>query len=399
MNLGFITADGLPCVPVLLTAALTLAGLVQLLFGWAAVRRFRSATPPAAARPAITVLKPLHGDEPLLEQALESFCRQDYPSFQLVFGVQAADDTAIDVVERLRARFPELDMELVIDATPHGANHKVANLINMFPSARHDTLVISDSDMHADPQYLARVADALATAGTGLVTTLYTGRPARPGLSGLLGSAYITQSFAAGALLARWLGRQDCMGATMALTRDTLMRIGGFPALSPFVADDAVLGARVRALGQHVALAATVPATTVAERGIGALFRHELRWARTIRAVAPFGFAVSVIQYPVFWALLTVAFTAAAPWTLLLLLAAAALRAVAGRDIETVMGAVRTPVWLPPLRDVMSVAVLIAAYAGDEVAWRGHVLSTQEDTHYTSARHAAVTPGLVSGKG
>jgi ceramide glucosyltransferase len=189
------------------------------------------------------------------------------------------------------------------------------------------------------------------------------------------------------------------MGATMALTRDMLMRIGGFPALSPFVADDAVLGAKIRALGQRVTLAATVPATTVAERGIGALFRHELRWARTIRAVAPFGFAVSIIQYPVFWALLTAAFTAAAPWTLMLLLLAAMLRAVAGRDIETVMGAVRTPVWLPPLRDVMSVAVLLAAYAGDEVAWRGHVLNTQEDTHYTSARHASVTPGLVSGKG
>jgi ceramide glucosyltransferase len=380
---GLASADGLPSVPVLLTATVTVAGLMQVLFGWAAVRRFRRARPRTAAHPAITVLKPLHGDEPLLEQALASFCQQAYPRFQLVFGVQAADDTAIGVVEKLRARFPAVDMELVIDGTPHGPNRKVANLINMFPSARYDMLVISDSDMHADPLYLARVADALGAPGTGLVTTLYTGRPARPGLSGLLGSAYITQSFAAGALLARWLGRQDCMGATMALTRETLMRIGGLPSLSPFVADDAVLGAKVRALGQRVALAATVPATTVAERGIGALFRHELRWARTIRAVAPFGFAVSVIQYPVVWALLLTAL----------------LRAVAGRDIETVMGAAPTPVWLPPLRDVMSVAVLLAAYAGDEVAWRGHVLNTQEDTHYTSARHAPVTPGLASGKG
>ncbi len=383
MIFGLASADGLPSVPVLLTATVTVAGLMQVLFGWAAVRRFRRARPRTAAHPAITVLKPLHGDEPLLEQALASFCQQAYPRFQLVFGVQAADDTAIGVVEKLRARFPAVDMELVIDGTPHGPNRKVANLINMFPSARYDMLVISDSDMHADPLYLARVADALGAPGTGLVTTLYTGRPARPGLSGLLGSAYITQSFAAGALLARWLGRQDCMGATMALTRETLMRIGGLPSLSPFVADDAVLGAKVRALGQRVALAATVPATTVAERGIGALFRHELRWARTIRAVAPFGFAVSVIQYPVVWALLLTAL----------------LRAVAGRDIETVMGAAPTPVWLPPLRDVMSVAVLLAAYAGDEVAWRGHVLNTQEDTHYTSARHAPVTPGLASGKG
>ncbi len=399
MNLGFYTADGLPCIPVLVAAVLTFAGLVQVLFGWKAVRRFRRTAPPPASRPPITVLKPLHGDEPLLEQALASFCAQDYPHFQIVFGVQAANDGAIAVVDRLRRQFPRVDMELVIDGTPHGPNRKVANLINMFPSARHDMLVISDSDMHADPLYLARVADALAVPGTGLVTTLYTGRPARRGLTGQLGSAFITQSFAAGALLARGLGRQDCMGATMALTRETLMRVGGFPVLSPFVADDAVLGARVRALGQSVSLAATVPATTVAERGIAPLFRHELRWARTIRAVAPVGFAASIIQYPVFWALLTAAMAAAAPWTLLLLAAAAAVRAIAGRDIEALMGAPKTPVWLPPLRDVLSVAVLLAAYAGDEVAWRGHVLNTQEDTHFGAARPASVGPSLVSGKG
>ena len=394
MNLGFITADGLPCVPALMLAAVTLAGIVQVVFGWAAVRRFRGSAPPAAAQPPITVLKPLHGDEPLLEEALASFCQQQYARFQIVVGVQSPDDTAIPVVRRLQTRFPHLDLELVIDGTPHGANRKVANLINMFPYAKHDSLVISDSDMHADAHYLARVADALAVEGTGLVTTLYTGRAARAGLSGLLGSAYITQSFAAGALLARGLGRQDCMGATMALTRDTLMRIGGLPALSPFVADDAVLGAKVRALGQRVSLAATVPATTVAEPGIASLFRHELRWARTIRAVAPFGFAVSVIQYPVFWGLLTVAATAGAPWALLLLLAAATLRGFAGRDIEARMGATRSPVWLPLPRDVLSVAVLLAAYAGDEVAWRGHVLNTQQDTHYSSAR-----PTLAPGKG
>jgi ceramide glucosyltransferase len=399
VNLGFFAADGLPCVPVLVAAAVTFAGLVQVLFGWNAVRRFRRLAPLPASRPPITVLKPLHGDEPLLEQALASFCIQDYPRFQIVFGVQAANDGAVAIVGRLRRRFPHIDMELVIDGTPHGPNRKVANLINMFPSARHDTLVISDSDMHADPLYLARVADALAVPGTGLVTTLYTGRPAQRGLTGQLGSAFITQSFAAGALMARGLGRQDCMGATMALTRETLMRVGGFPVLSPFVADDAVLGARVRALGQSVSLAATVPATTVAERGIMPLFRHELRWARTIRAVAPVGFAASIIQYPIFWALLTAAMASAAPWTLLLLATAIAVRAIAGRDIEARMGAPKTPVWLPPLRDVLSVAVLLAAYAGDEVAWRGHVLNTQEDTNLGAARPASVGPGLVSGKG
>ena len=375
-----------PCVPVLATAAITLAGFAQAAVGWVAVRRFRAVASTVGARPPMTVLKPLHGDEPLLEAALASFCAQDYPDFQIVFGVQEAGDAAIAVVDRLRTRFPQVDMELVIDPTPHGLNRKIANLINMFPSARHNLLVISDSDMHAAPDYLARVGDALAVPDTGLVTSLYTGLPARSGLTGQLGAANITQSFAAGALMARGLGRQDCMGATMALTRETLMRIGGFPALSPFVADDAVLGAKVRDLGWQVTLAATVPATTVGEASLAALFRHELRWARTIRAVEPVGFAVSAIQFPAFWALATLVMSGAAAWSVVLWIAAVAWRGVLGRSVENAMGGVRTPLWLPALRDLLSMAVLMAAYMGAEVAWRGHILRTDEDTDFAAGR-------------
>ena len=270
MNPGFITASGLPTLPALAVAALTLAGLVQVVFGWAAVRRFRGSAPPGCVPPFH------HRDETAARRraAARGSARQLLPARNYA---HLPDRLRRAIARRYRhscrpppagGAFPHLDTALVIDGTPHGANRKVANLINMFPFARHDSFVISDSDMHAAPGYLCQVADALAVEGTGLVTTLYTGRAARPGLPGLLGSAYITQSFAAGALLARGLGRQDCMGATMALTRDTLMRTGGLPALSPFVADDAVLGAKVRALGQRVTLAATVPATTVAEPGI-----------------------------------------------------------------------------------------------------------------------------------
>ncbi len=371
---------------VLVTAALTCAGFVQAACGWMAVRRFSATAPPPGDRPAITVMKPLHGDEPLLEAALASFCAQDYPNFQIVFGVQDPKDSALAVVRRLRGRFPGVDIDLVVDPTPHGENRKVGNLVNMYPSARHGVLVISDSDMHVPPDYLARVADALSVPGTGLVTTLYTGRPAGRSLTGLLGASYIAQSFAAGALMARALGRQDCMGATMALTRETLMRVGGLPALSPYVADDAVLGSKVRATGQRVTLAACVPATTVGETNLAALFRHELRWARTIRAVEPLGFAVSCIQYPAFWALLTVLLSGGAAWALGMWLLAVAVRGVVGLGVERSMGAVRTPLWMPALRDVLSMAVLLAAYMGEDVAWRGHVLSTSQDTGYSAAR-------------
>ena len=375
-----------PCVPVLLTVALTLAGFVQAAAGWLAVRRFSRTVPLPGAHPAITVLKPLHGDEPLLEQALASFCAQSYPHFQIVFGVQDAKDTAVAVAGGLRGRSPLGQRALGGPPTTHGSNRKIANLINMFPSARHNFLVISDSDMHAPPNYLSSVADALSTPGTGRVTTLYTGLPARLGLSGLLGASYITQSFAAGALMARALGRQDCMGATMALTRETLMRVGGLPALSPYVADDAVLGAKVRALGKNVVLAKCVPATTVGEVSLASLFAHELRWARTIRAVEPLGFAVSVIQFPAFWALLSFAMSGGAAWAAVLWAVAVGVRGGFGLAVERAMGAVRTPFWMPALRDVLSMAVLLTSYMGQDVAWRGHVLSTGEDTHYSAER-------------
>jgi len=387
----------MPGVAAMATAALTIAGLIQAAAGWLAVRRFRAAKTLAGPRPAITVLKPLYGDEPLLEEALATFCIQSYPSFQVVFGVQSSSDPAIAIVERLRARFPAIDMTMVVDPTKCCANGKVANLINMYPYARHDVLVVSDSDMHVPPDYLACVADALSVPGTGLVTTLYTGRPTlkparpgttkgRPALAGLLGSAYITQNFAAGALMARALGRQDCMGATMALTRDTLRRAGGFHALAPYVADDAMLGRKIRGLGLRVGLARCVPATTVAERSISALFRHELRWARTIRAVAPFGFAVCIIQFPAFWALATLLLTGFAAWAAALWCISIALRGTFGLSIERDMGSIRTPFWLPAVRDVLSMAVVLAAYLGDEVAWRGHVLKVADDTHFSAAR-------------
>ncbi len=132
-----------------IAALAALAGMVQALAGWAGLRHFRRAMaePAPAELPSITVLKPLHGDEPLLEPALASLCAQEYPRFQVVCGVQRADDPAIAVVDRLRARFPAVDLVLVMDATAHGANRKVGNLLNMLPEARHDVLVIADSDV------------------------------------------------------------------------------------------------------------------------------------------------------------------------------------------------------------------------------------------------------------
>ena len=372
----------------LFSAVLAGIGVGQSLAGWWAAARFsRAVTPPAAEHPPITVLKPLHGDEPLLEQGLATICAQDYPLWQVVFGVQDPADPAVSVVRRLQARFPDSDIALVIDRSEHGTNRKVGNLINMLPAAKHDVLVIADSDLHVRADYLDRLAASLVQPNVGLVTTLYAGLPASRLLPALLGATQITHGFLPGALLARAMGRQDCLGATMCLRRETLSRIGGLRVLQDHLADDNLLGRKVQALGLRVALADTVPATTVPEASLGALFRHELRWARTIRALEPLGFAASVLQYPLFWALLAVVASAGAAWSWLLLAlvwagraagAAGVDRALAGRWSGPAAGvAFRCPIWLLPLRDLLSIAVLLTSYAGTRVDWRGHHLHAE----------------------
>ena len=369
-------------------AAIGLAGVVQATVGWLAVRRHCRTVPSSApaSRP-ITVLKPLHGDEPLLEEALASFCMQDYQMFQIVFGLQDPADPALNVVRRLRARFPQVNIDVVVDTAQHGVNRKVSNLINMLPRAEHDVLVIADSDIHAPRTYLREIAGALSRPGVGLVTTLYAGLGASKTLAAWLGTAQINHIFLPGALLARTLGRQDCLGATMALTRQTLEQVGGFGAIVHHLADDAVLGRLVRNRGKRVALATTVPATTVPEMTLTDLFAHELRWGRTIQSLAPIGFPLSTVQYPLFWGGAAMLLSCGAGWSLELFGAIWLVRIAATAGINGALGlAAALPGWLLPLRDLMSVAVIVASYCGNQVAWRGHVLHISP-------------PSLVPGKG
>jgi ceramide glucosyltransferase len=363
-----------------IAVAVSAIGIAQAVAAWLVVRRFaaRLGTRPGLATVPVTILKPLHGDEPLLEQALSTVCAQDYPTWQVVFGVQDPTDTALPVVRRLQARYPNCDIAVVVDPTPHGPNRKVANLINMLPAAKHDVLVIADSDVHAAPDWLQRLVAALQAPGVGLATTIYTGLPAREGTVPALGALQINHYFLPGALLARALGRQDCLGATMMLRRDTLNRVGGLQALVNHLADDNVLGRLVQRLGLTVALADTIPATTVPETTLRALWRHELRWARTIGALAPLPFAASVLQYPIAWAALAVLLAGACPLFLAWFALAWALRALAARETDNALAlANRSPLWLLPLRELMSVAVMAASYAGRRVDWRGHTLEAE----------------------
>lgn len=359
-----------------IAAICAIIGVVQQLLGAFLIQRF--ATTPAVApkaRPPVSILKPLCGVEPLTEQALESFFLFDYPDYQLVFGVQSENDPVLGVLNTLRARHPMRDVALVLDSTPHGRNLKVSNLINMLPAAKHEMLVISDADIHAPPYFLDRVMAALEVPGVGLVTALYTALPATPAMATMLGISQINYSFLPGALLARGLGRRDCLGVTMALTKTVLEDAGGLKAMVNYLADDQVLGRMVQARGHKLGLARMVPATTVPEADIQALYRHELRWARTIRALAPIPYAGSVLQISLLWAALAVLFSTGALWAWALLAIVLAARVVAARTIDA---ALRLPSasapWLFLLRDSLSTIIFIASFVGGQVDWRGQMM-------------------------
>jgi ceramide glucosyltransferase len=381
-----------------LMAVLACLALLQCLAGvWTAMRfawvRGQGILP--IDSPAVTVLKPLCGDEPLLEEALISCFAQEYPAFQIVFGIQNPNDPALEVLERVRRRFPDRDIAVVIDPTPHGPNRKVANLINMLPSAKHGIVVISDSDLHLPRNYLERLVVALGKPGTGLVTSLYIGVPPPDGgWAAKMGSTQISHCFLPGVLLSRALGREDCLGSTAMLSKETLERIGGFPALSELLAEDNVMGQRVKALGLKVGLADTIPTATVPEPDLRALWEHEIRWTSTIRALAPVSLCGSTLQYPLFWALLAVLASSGAAWSLVLFAAAWTVRWVAAGMIDGALKpmvgrpALPTPLWMLPLRDLLSVAEIAASFGVSEVVWRGHRLGTNSD-----ARPVAVKSG------
>jgi ceramide glucosyltransferase len=353
-----------------LLAAATVAGLVQAIAGHVLLRRFLRRRPGRSTTP-VSILKPLAGDEPTLEEALECLFHQDHPALQIVFGVQNPADPALAVVARLRVRHPDVDVAVVVDPSLPSKNRKTSNLIHMLPVAKHGVIVVSDADVHVPRCWLGDVLATLDTPGTGLVTALYKGRPAVPGPVAILGAAGMTTGFLPGALLARALGRRDCFGATMALRRSTLDAIGGFAALGDHIADDHLLGVLVKRQGLDIALARSVVRTSVPETRMRGLFTHELRWARTIRRLAPYGYVASVLQFPLFWS----ALASLADWHFAFLFPAAwAVRVALDHATTRLLRRPPFPIWVPPLRDLLSVVVWGASFLSDNVTWRGNAL-------------------------
>jgi len=365
-----VAATGLTC--------LVLSCFYALLALYAVARRRREPPHlPHRQGPAVTVLKPLCGTEPGLYTNLRSFCLQDYSEFQIVFGVRDSFDPALAVVQRLAAEFPQLHIDIVVNAQQHGSNRKVSNLINMLECARHDVLVIADSDALVGPDYLATVTAPLQDERTGLVTCLYHSVPAETRWS-RLGAMYVNEWYIPSVLLARLFGnREFASGQTLCLSRATLAAIGGLRSIAHHLADDYKIGAAVRALGKEIVLSSYVPIARQYDPSLDDLIQHETRWMRTIRVLRPYSFPFLFITFSAPLAILGFALSLAqassfAEIGFVLLLTSINARLLLHR-LSRPAGerASRGSLWLLPLRDVLVCWVWCRAFLTTRVTWRG----------------------------
>jgi ceramide glucosyltransferase len=357
-------------------AAIAVAGAAYALLAAILVGRFMQSPQSAAAHsPDVTILKPLHQGEPDLARNLETFFAQDYAgAVQIVFGVHDESDPAVAVVRALQAQYPHLDTAIVADAALYGANAKVSNLINMLPAARHDTLVLSDSDIAVGSRWLSQVTAALARPGVGIVTCLYTGEPAKDGhkLWSSLAAMSTSYTFLPNAVLGTSLGlAAPCFGSTIALRRQTLDEVGGFAAFADQLADDYEMGRAVRSKGYTLAIPAMGVGHTAAENTATDLFRHELRWTRTIRLVSPVGHLGSFITHGFAFALMSAFLLDFNPVSLGVVMLTLAARLFLKARIDGFFGTYAGPYWLLPLRDLLSFAVFVTSLFGETVHWRG----------------------------
>jgi len=336
----------------------------------------------ASELPPVTILKPLHGSEPELFENLQSFCRQNYPSpVQIVLGMESHEEEVGRILDSL-PRTPQLEIDVIVNPRQHGANRKLSSLINMLPSVRHDVIVISDSDIGVSSDWLGTVVSALTQSGVGAVTCLYAGKPISNLWSKLMAMG-VSYQFLPNVLVGTSFGlAKPCFGSTIALRRNTLAQIGGFAPFADVIQDDYALGDAIRASGLSVAVPPLIVTHTCAERTLAGWFIHELRWARTTRTIAPAGHLGSGVTHSLAWAVLGLAMLGLTPLALMALVAALGSRLALKSRMDRLLPAESGPLWLLPLRDLLSFLVFTASLFGTKIHWRG--------TRLEIRRHAAL---------
>ena len=377
-QIGDLAAGGLS----LLFIAASLFGAVCALATAGAARWF--VRRPAVAAPAtwldVSILKPLFGAEARLSENLETFFHQDYPGkIQFIFGVQDPNDSAIPAVKSLMARYPGLDVQLLVNPAPHGLNRKVSNLINMTRGARHPLMVMSDSDVAVGPNYLRTLAAALAEPGVGAVTCLYRGMP-NGGFWSRLSAMAADDHFLPATILGLALGlARPCVGATIALERETLMRIGGFQTVANQLADDYAIGKAVRRAGLRVVVSPMLVVHAFEDKSLNEVVRHELRWARTIFTVDPAGYIGSGFTYAFPLALIGAVLGGFDALGLAAVLAALACRLFLKYRLTREFELPNPDYALLVARDILSFVVYLASFWSTRVSWRGQDFAVARD--------------------
>jgi ceramide glucosyltransferase len=329
----------------------------------------------ACPTPGVSILKPVRGRDPHFYEAIRSHAVQDYPQYEILFGISDLDDPATQDIRRLIAEFPERNIRLIAAHTklPNG---KVGVLVDLTAEARYPLLLVNDSDIRVPPDYLRQVTATLEQPQTGLVTCLYRAQSDRwPGRWEALG---VATEFVPSVLVARMLGSGEfALGSTLLLRAEDLRRIGGFAAIGDYLADDYQLGRRIRDLGLRVEFAPTVVYTHLTGDSWRQVWRHQLRWSRTIRISRPGGYCGYLVTHATFWSL--VAFAAGAwPAGVAALLMRMAAGIWVGRGVLRDSSVARYA-WLIPFRDLWGFAIWLSGLFGTTVEWRGIRLKITSD--------------------
>src|SRR6476620_1344867 len=323
-------------VPGLVAAGLAVCGMgFYLLCLWSARTFLRSRSQQGAAvTPPVSILKLLRGVDPQMYESFRSHCTQDYPEYEIIFGVSEPDDPAGEAVERLIREFPGCKIRLMVCPEVLGNNRKVSNLVQMMASAQYDHILINDSDIFVTPDYLRRVMAPFAQPRVGMVTCPYRGIAANT-LGSKLESIGISTDFIAGVLVARQIegGIHFALGSTLAMSRPALEAIGGLRPLVDYLADDFELGFRIAKAGYEVVLADVVVETHLPAYSFSGFFEHQMRWARSTRDSRRMGYIGLLLTFGLPWAIFAVLLAPFAWWSWATLAAAAALRAAVAINV------------------------------------------------------------------
>ena len=327
-----------------------------------------------SSSPGISLLKPVKGLEEDTSACLASFIRQDYPNLEILFGVADPGDPVLPLLRALQEKYPHIDIQIIICSQELGLNPKVSTLRQLLPRARHDLIVISDSDVRVRSDLLTRLAAALQQPGVGLATCLYRHGPVYTS-GGALEALSISADFIPSVATAHYVeGINFALGAVMATSRPVLESIGGLAPIADYLADDYQLGYRVSQTGLKVSLLPYVVETLGGRETMADYLTHQLRWARTYRVCRPKGYFAYGITFALPWSLLAWLTSGLAPWAggLALISLLVRLAVAAAAEYSCLRG--RLPkryLVLLPCKDLLSFSLWILSFFGNSVIWKG----------------------------